>query len=94
MKHNSIESVSSGLSTGECGTWASFNSIDEGIEAFYLYIKRGYLERSNPQRTPEEITCATGSGFTTHCYCGTTAEEHDEWARYVVQFREEISSQY
>ncbi len=84
------------LSTGTCGTWASFSSVDDGIRAFYIYIKEGYLEREKigekPQTTPAEITCASGSGFTTHCYCGTTLEEHDDWATKIANFREEVSS--
>jgi len=77
-----------GLSTGDCGLWASFDSVDDGIKAFYIYIKEGYLERSNPQITPAQITCATGSGFTEHCYCTSNP---DSWAINVAEWREDIS---
>jgi hypothetical protein len=62
-----------GLTNGKCtGTdrdWASFESIEKGIEAFYKYIKDQYVDSEYDQETIADIGCAPETGRREHCYC-------------------------
>jgi hypothetical protein len=79
---------------GSCGSWASYWTPDEGIEAFYLIVKTGYVD--NGQDTIEEIGCAPGSGYSSHCYCaGDSTPYCSSWvwgASGVPQLTEDIRS--
>jgi hypothetical protein len=79
---------------GACGTWASYGSPAQGIEAFYSLIKAGYVDSG--QDTIGEIGCAQGSGYSSHCYCvGDATPYCSSWvggASGVPQLTENIRS--
>lgn len=90
MKYEAV--AFTGLSTGSCGgsVWAGFDSADNGIKAFFIYIKTKYIEATPQQLTPAQITCAPGSGVTSHCYCAD-CPTWANWAKDVARYRAAVS---
>jgi hypothetical protein len=63
--------------SGACGSWASYGTPEQGIEAFYSLIKTGYVDSG--QDTIAEIGCAPGSGYSSHCYCWENGQYCSSW---------------
>jgi len=82
-----------GLSNGACGSsrWASFESPEKCIEAFFKYIREKYAIAVPPQDTISKVSCAPDSGFDSHCYCvGEHTPYCPNWVSNVPLFVSEI----
>jgi hypothetical protein len=75
---NNFFCIKASGSQPDCSGWARYASPEASIEAFYLLVKKGYVD--NGQDTIAEIGCAPGSGYSSHCYCaGKVTPYCAEW---------------
>jgi beta-N-acetylglucosaminidase len=67
--------------------YVQYLSYQQGIDVFCdSLIMETYVKKHN-QKTPAQITCATWSGVTDHCYCCDVISERDAWADQVAAIR-------
>ncbi|MEM2089587.1 MAG: glucosaminidase domain-containing protein [Candidatus Pacearchaeota archaeon] len=79
------------------GNYKKYDNHTESIKDFYERIRKEYIEKKTPQKTPAQIVCLVNGEykpdrFDKHCYC---TEENGKpgcpkWLENVVRIRKEI----
>ncbi|MEM4641442.1 MAG: glucosaminidase domain-containing protein, partial [Candidatus Pacearchaeota archaeon] len=78
------------------GNYKKYDNHTESIKDFYESIRKEYIEKKTPQKTPEQIVCFVNGEYNPklfkHCYC---TEENGKpgcpkWLENVVRIRKEI----